>query len=95
MPYDLKSIEDRAAPPAEPAASPPGTGPPPPLEAAWLKIVEHPTLREICSSGDGTGIFPVHRNGNKNGRKRVNGNGKTKKNGNGRLHLPGRSGNSE
>lgn len=88
MPYDLKSIEGRAAPAATPAAAVPGAGPPPPLEAAWLKIVEHPTLREICSSGDGTGIFPVHGNGN--GRKRTNGHKKTNghpeptKNGNGR-----------
>ena len=83
MPYDLKSIEDRAAPSAVPAAASPGAGSPPPLEAAWLRIVEHPTLREICHGGDGSGIFPVHGNGNghknghKNGRKNGrNGSGK-------------------
>lgn len=95
MPYDLKSIEDRAAPSATPAASPPGTGPPPPLEAAWLKIVEHPTLREICSSGDGTGIFPVHRNGHnghENGHQKPN--GKPTKNGARWLAKLTRNGNS-
>lgn len=89
MPHDLKSIEGRTASAVAPAAAAPGAGPPPPLEAAWLKIVEHPTLREICRSGDGTGIFPVHANGHKNGHKKTNGhpknatNGRPKANGNG------------